>query len=211
MTGGRLKRVRSYVGDETFLLHLRRRRGRRRHRAARSPSTARTARLATVTAVRPPGRFGALEIDGDARAQLSARSPRATAAGSTAASSCSSPRVVRLHRRRPHHLGARAAGAPCARRAARAPTSTTASGSRWTRCATRTTSRSLWSGGSARGRCGNDRTAFWRGRRVLAHRPHGLQGRLARALAARARRRRHGLLARPAAPSPSLFESARRS
>jgi glucose-1-phosphate cytidylyltransferase len=65
MTGGRLKRVLPYVGDETFCLtygdgvadvdvgaliaH---------HRAH--------GRLATVTAVQPPGRFGALEADGDA-------------------------------------------------------------------------------------------------------------------------------------------------
>jgi len=62
-TGGRLKRAREYLGEETFCLtygdgladvdirglldfH-------RRHR-----------RLATVTAVQPPGRFGALELDG---------------------------------------------------------------------------------------------------------------------------------------------------
>jgi glucose-1-phosphate cytidylyltransferase len=63
-TGGRLKRVMPYVGDETFcftygdgladldlgaLVGFHRERG----------------RLATVTAVQPPGRFGALEIDGD--------------------------------------------------------------------------------------------------------------------------------------------------
>lgn len=64
MTGGRLKRVREYVGDEAFCLtygdgltdldlgqlcafH-------RRH-----------GRAATVTAVRPPGRFGALDLDGE--------------------------------------------------------------------------------------------------------------------------------------------------
>lgn len=63
MTGGRLKRVRDYLGDETFcftygdavadvdvdalLAH---------HRASR--------RLATVTTVQPPGRFGALRLDG---------------------------------------------------------------------------------------------------------------------------------------------------
>ena len=61
MTGGRIKRVRDYVGDEDFfmtygdgvasidlaaLLVYHRKQG----------------RLATVTAVRPPGRFGALEI-----------------------------------------------------------------------------------------------------------------------------------------------------
>jgi glucose-1-phosphate cytidylyltransferase len=63
-TGGRLKRVAAYVGDEDFcctygdgladvdvteLLKL--------HEA--------TDRLATVTAVQPPGRFGALDISGD--------------------------------------------------------------------------------------------------------------------------------------------------
>jgi len=63
-TGGRLKRVREYIGDEHFcctygdgvanvditaLIDL--------HQTA--------GRLATVTAVQPPGRFGALEIEGD--------------------------------------------------------------------------------------------------------------------------------------------------
>lgn len=63
-TGGRLKRVREYVGDETFCLtygdgvsdvdiprlidfH-------RQHR-----------KLATVTAVQPPGRYGALDVQGE--------------------------------------------------------------------------------------------------------------------------------------------------
>ena len=64
MTGGRLKRVREHVGDETFcmtygdgladidigaLLAFHRAQG----------------RAATVTAVRPPGRFGVLDIDGE--------------------------------------------------------------------------------------------------------------------------------------------------
>jgi len=62
-TGGRLKRVRDYLGDETFcltygdgvanvdiagLIDF--------HRSHR--------KLATVTAVQPPGRFGALDVDG---------------------------------------------------------------------------------------------------------------------------------------------------
>jgi len=63
MTGGRLKRVAKYVGDETFCLtygdgvsdinisslvdH---------HRAS--------GKLATVTAIQPPGRFGSLQMDG---------------------------------------------------------------------------------------------------------------------------------------------------
>ena len=64
MTGGRLKRVLPYVGDEDFcftygdgvadiditaLIAFHRRHG----------------RSATVTAVQPPGRFGALDLDGD--------------------------------------------------------------------------------------------------------------------------------------------------
>jgi glucose-1-phosphate cytidylyltransferase len=64
MTGGRLKRVLSYVGEEDFcftygdgladidisaLIAFHRRHG----------------ALATVTAVQPPGRFGALDVDGD--------------------------------------------------------------------------------------------------------------------------------------------------
>jgi glucose-1-phosphate cytidylyltransferase len=63
MTGGRLKRVLPYVGDGTFCLTY----GDgvadvdigalvERHRE--------NGRLATVTAVQPPGRFGSLEIDG---------------------------------------------------------------------------------------------------------------------------------------------------
>lgn len=64
MTGGRLKRVLSYLGDETFcftygdgvgdldigaLLAFHRAHG----------------RIATVTAVQPPGRYGALDLDGE--------------------------------------------------------------------------------------------------------------------------------------------------
>lgn len=64
MTGGRLKRVASYLGNEDFCFTY----GDgvadvdisalvRFHRAGRT--------LATVTAVQPPGRFGALDMDGE--------------------------------------------------------------------------------------------------------------------------------------------------
>jgi glucose-1-phosphate cytidylyltransferase len=64
MTGGRIKRLREVLGDETFLCTY----GDglasidiadlvRFHRAS--------GRLATLTAVRPPARFGGLELDGD--------------------------------------------------------------------------------------------------------------------------------------------------
>jgi glucose-1-phosphate cytidylyltransferase len=64
MTGGRLKRVRSYVGDEDFCLTYGDGVGDididrliTFHRAH--------GRLATVTAAQPPGRYGALKIAGD--------------------------------------------------------------------------------------------------------------------------------------------------
>ncbi len=65
MTGGRLKRVLPYIGDETFCLTY-------GDGVADVDVTALIAhhraggRLATVTAVQPPGRFGSLEIEGDA-------------------------------------------------------------------------------------------------------------------------------------------------
>ncbi|HFL2185666.1 TPA: glucose-1-phosphate cytidylyltransferase [Pseudomonas putida] len=63
-TGGRLKRVRDYVGDETFCLtygdgvadvDL----------PALIDFHGRHAKLATVTAVQPPGRYGALDVRGE--------------------------------------------------------------------------------------------------------------------------------------------------
>ena len=65
MTGGRLKRVLPYVGDQTFCLTY-------GDGVADVDVTAlvahhrRHSRLATVTAVQPPGRFGSLEAEGDA-------------------------------------------------------------------------------------------------------------------------------------------------
>lgn len=63
MTGGRVRRVRDYIGDEDFCLtygdgvaNIDIPRLIEHHISER--------RLATVTAVRPPGRFGALEMDG---------------------------------------------------------------------------------------------------------------------------------------------------
>ena len=73
LTGGRLRRVREHVGDETFcmtygdgvsnadvsaVIEF--------HRAART--------LATLTAVRPPGRFGALTFAGDGAGELDVES-----------------------------------------------------------------------------------------------------------------------------------------
>jgi glucose-1-phosphate cytidylyltransferase len=66
MTGGRVKRVRQYVGDETFMLtygdgvsDLDINELLRFHKSCGS--------LATLTAVQPGGRFGSVEIDKDSR------------------------------------------------------------------------------------------------------------------------------------------------
>ena len=65
MTGGRLKRVRDYLGDEEFFMTY-------GDGVSDVDLTALAAfhrahgRLATLTAVAPPGRFGALEVEGDA-------------------------------------------------------------------------------------------------------------------------------------------------
>ena len=65
MTGGRLRRVRDYLGDEDFFMTY-------GDGVADIDLTALKAfhqghgRLATLTAVVPPGRFGALDLDGDA-------------------------------------------------------------------------------------------------------------------------------------------------
>jgi glucose-1-phosphate cytidylyltransferase len=75
MTGGRLRRARDYIGDDTF--HMTYGDGvadidlhalTAAHRAGGA--------LATITAVRPPGRFGALDIDADGRVRRFREKPQ---------------------------------------------------------------------------------------------------------------------------------------
>ena len=74
MTGGRLKRVLEYVGDEDFCFTY-------GDGVANLDITALVAfhreqgTLATVSAVQPPGRFGALDVDGE-RVRASEEKPR---------------------------------------------------------------------------------------------------------------------------------------
>ena len=69
-TGGRIKRLQPYLGDETFMLtwgdgvaNIDLKRLLEFHR--------RHGKLATVTAVRPPARFGRIELDGDCVSEFS--------------------------------------------------------------------------------------------------------------------------------------------
>jgi glucose-1-phosphate cytidylyltransferase len=75
MTGGRIKRVLPYLGDdETFLLTY-------GDGVADLDVSAvidhhvRSGRLATLTAVQPPARFGSVELDGDRVARFSEKAP----------------------------------------------------------------------------------------------------------------------------------------
>lgn len=84
MTGGRLKRVRDYVGDETFCFTY-------GDGVADVDIKAvidyhkQQNRLATLTAVQPPGRYGALQLGSDGAVHGSRRSPKGMADGSTVA------------------------------------------------------------------------------------------------------------------------------
>ncbi len=100
-----LKRVRSHPGDEPFCLTYWRRRQRHQPQGAgRLPQG--HGKLATVTAIQPPGRYGALEIEQDAVVSFREKLHRGRAHGLTrrlfrgAASA-----GHRLHRRRPDELG----------------------------------------------------------------------------------------------------------
>ena len=152
-TGGRLRRV----------ARLRRR---RRPSASPTATACRTStsarsirfhreqkRLATLTAVQPAGRFGALDIEdkqhhalrGEAagRRQLDQRRllrPRARGAART---STTTP---------PSGSASRSSGSPAT--ASSRPSPTAASGSRWTRCATRCGSRTSGNRARRRGRSG---------------------------------------------------------
>ena len=94
MTGGRVKRVRNYLGDEPFCLTY----GDGVSDVDMDDLIAfhkRSKALATVTAVRQPGRFGALRSCPMRTGSVpSARNRTTTAVSSTAASSFSSPRCT---------------------------------------------------------------------------------------------------------------------
>jgi glucose-1-phosphate cytidylyltransferase len=70
MTGGRVQRLRPWLGEETFMVTYGDGVGDVDVRAL-VEFHRRHGRLATVTAVRPPSRFGALMLDGDSVAEFS--------------------------------------------------------------------------------------------------------------------------------------------
>ena len=90
LTGGRIKRLAPFIGNETFMLtwgdgvsNINLNSLLESHRSH--------GKLATVTAVRPPARFGRLEIEGSQVMNFSEK-PQLGKAGSMARSSCSNQR-----------------------------------------------------------------------------------------------------------------------
>jgi hypothetical protein len=185
MTGGRLKRVLEYVGDEDFCFTYGDGLSRRRHHGAdRLPPRAGDERDGHRGAA--AGRFGALDVDGErvrefeekprGRRRLDQRRLLRALAGDRS-----------LHRRRSTPSGSRSRCARSRARASSPATATRASGRRWTRCATATSSRSC--GARARLPGGRGPSAlmatpgrgtvdpdFWRERRVLLTGHTGFKG-----------------------------------
>ena len=108
---------------------------RHRHRRADRRSTRQHGKLCTLTAVRPPARFGHLEMDGDAIVEFSEK-PQTGEGWINGAFFVCEPERVRLHRRRHDAFGnaSRSSGWP--RTASSWRTATSRSGSAWTPCAT---------------------------------------------------------------------------
>ena len=146
MTGGRLKRVRPYLGDETFCHDLRRRRVRRQHPRADRSSTARTEDQGDADRRAAAGTLRRLHAARAIRRTIETFHEKPTRRRRLDQRRLLRPRAGgdRLHRRRPHRVGTRAARAAGAAKDSCPPIATAGSGRRWTRCATRWCSRILW-------------------------------------------------------------------
>ena len=135
-------------------------------------------KIATVTAVRPPGRFGELSLDGRDRSPSSTRSRRPTAGFINGGFFVFDARRIWDYLTagpglRPRGRADAGAGP---RSASWSPTSTPGSGSRWTPCASTTCSTSSGHRGARPGRSGRDGAGFWLDRPTLVTGATGLVG-----------------------------------
>ena len=127
-------------------------------------------KLATVTAVRPPARFGGLSFSGDLVSEFTEK-PQIGEGWINGGFFVLEPRCWAMSTTTIRFGSASLSSA--SRRMGNSPhTSTTASGSRWTLCATFVSSRSCGRAGAYRGSCGTDRTKP-RCRWGPSHRGHG--------------------------------------
>ena len=153
MTGGRLKRVGQYLSDETFcftygdgLVDLDIDKLIAFHRAQ--------GKLATLTAIQPPGRYGAVNIE-DARVLGFEEKPAGDGAWVNGGFFVLEPAVSTISTETGHR-GSRSRWNGWRGTMNSAATSTPDSGRRWTRCATRTSLRNFGSRGTHRGKSGGD-------------------------------------------------------
>ncbi len=139
--------------------------------------------------MQPPGRFGALDVDGE-RVSGFEEKPRGDGGWTNGGFFVLSPGVARYLDGDDDRVGAGADARAGARRPARRLSATRASGRRWTRCATATSSRSCGTRGravadmastvslavSAAASRGAVDPGFWRERRVLLTGHTGFKG-----------------------------------
>ena len=112
-------------------------------------------KLATITGVEPPGRFGALQLESDPVRAFQEK-PEGDGAGSTAGSSCSTG-LPRPPRSDDDDCVSSAGRSKARRRRPAAASGTEASGSPWTPCAM-CGPRKAVDEGTPRGRCGRERS-----------------------------------------------------
>ena len=174
-----------------------------------------------MTAVQPPGRFGALDVDGE-RVRGFEEKPRGDGGWTNGGFFVLSPEVGRYLDGDDDRLGAGADARAGARRPACRAYRHEGFWQAMDTLRDRNQLEELWSSGKApwrtgtgddeRHRCGACSAVdpdFWRGRRVLLDRPHRLQGRLAGAVAAVARRSGRRASRCDVPTEPSLYELAR--
>ena len=116
----------------------------------------RTGRLATVTAVRPPARFGGLIFDGDLIANFTEK-PQIGEGWINGGFMVLEPQIFDYLHSDAQQPGGRCAGAAWRPSGSWRRIGTSASGSAWTRCAINACWKRCGKPGTRRGRCGNDR------------------------------------------------------
>ncbi len=157
MIGGRIKRILPYLGDDKeFCLTYGDGVGDVDITRRRSTSIDKEGRLATVTAGSRPAASARSSIKGT-RVTGFHEKPRRRRRLDQRRLFRARPEGRRLHRGRRDGLGARADGTAGRRGPASAFISTTASGSRWTRCATSVISKTCGPPARRRGRSGKER------------------------------------------------------
>ena len=154
-TGGRMRRVGRTCGDDTFMMTFGDGVSDVDISQRSSPSTRPTARSRPITAVRPPARFGHVELDGDAVVEFSEK-PQTGEGWINGGYMVLEPQVLDYIDRRRRRTSRRSRWNASRPTASSWPIATTASGSAWTRCATGSCSRACGSRGTRPGRSGTD-------------------------------------------------------